>query len=135
MLELVHDLAHTKGVNLILSSHLLPDVEQTCEHVIVMDKGRAVTQGPIADLKQPRGQLFELRVKAPAGQDQFLARLSDAGIECQATDDDMLRVFVPGSQGARELFGIAAAAGVQVRHLRPSVATLEDVFARAVGDG
>ena len=135
MLELVHDLAHTKGVNLILSSHLLPDVEQTCEHVIVMDKGRAVTQGPIADLKQPRGQLFELRVKAPAGQDQFLPRLSDAGIECQATDDDMLRVFVPGSQGARELFGIAAAAGVQVRHLRPSVATLEDVFARAVGDG
>jgi ABC-2 type transport system ATP-binding protein len=135
MLELVDDLAHTKGVNLILSSHLLPDVEQTCEHVVVMDKGRAVTQGPIADLKQPRGQLFELRVKAPTGQDQFLARLRDAGIECQPTDDDMLRVFVPGSQGARELFGIAAAASVQVRHLRPSVATLEDVFARAVGDG
>jgi ABC-2 type transport system ATP-binding protein len=134
MLELVHDLAHAKGVNLILSSHLLPDVEETCRHVIVMDKGRAVTQGPIADLKQPWGQVFELRVKAAGGLDQFLARLSQAGVECQMTDDDMLRVFVPGSSGARELFSLAAAARVQVRHLRPSVATLEDVFARAVGD-
>ena len=39
MLELVRDLAHNKGVNLILSSHLLPDVEYTCDHVVVMDKG------------------------------------------------------------------------------------------------
>ena len=40
MLELIRDLAHNKGVNLILSSHLLPDVEFTCDHVVVMDKGR-----------------------------------------------------------------------------------------------
>ena len=39
MLELIRDLAHNKGVNLILSSHLLPDVEFTCDHVVVMDKG------------------------------------------------------------------------------------------------
>ena len=39
MLELIRDLAHNKGVNLILSSHLLPDVEYTCDHVVVMDKG------------------------------------------------------------------------------------------------
>jgi ABC-2 type transport system ATP-binding protein len=38
MLELFRDLAHNKGVNLILSSHLLPDVEYTCDHVVVMDR-------------------------------------------------------------------------------------------------
>src|SRR5438477_167202 len=65
MLALVHDLAHGKGVNVIVSSHLLPDVEYTCDHVIVLDKGRIATSGPIAALKQPRGQVFELRVKAP----------------------------------------------------------------------
>ena len=43
-------------------------------------------------------------------------------------------LFVPGDGGARQLFSLAAAAGVQVRHLRPSVATLEDVFAHAVGE-
>ncbi len=134
MLELIRDLAHNKGVNVIVSSHLLPDIEFTCDHVVVMDKGRVVTEGPIDDLKQPRGQVFELRVKAPAGPDAFVARLRTAGFECHATEDDVMRVFVPGDGGARDLFALAAAECVQVRHLRPSVPTLEDVFAKAVGD-
>jgi ABC-2 type transport system ATP-binding protein len=135
MLELVRDLAHNKGVNLILSSHLLPDVEYTCDQVVVMDKGRIAAQGPIAALKQPRGRVFELRVKTPSGDlDAFVGRLNAAGLDCHATDEDVMRVFVPGEGGARELFALAAAEHVQVRHLRPSVPTLEDVFAHAVGE-
>jgi len=135
MLELVHDLGHNKGVNLILSSHLLPDVEYACDHVVVLDKGKVAAAGPIAALKQPRGRVFEFRVKPPAGGlDAFLALLTGAGLECHATDEDVMRVFVPGEGGARELFAIAASAGAQVRHLRPSVPTLEDVFAQAIGE-
>lgn len=135
MLELVRDLAHNKGVNLILSSHLLPDVEYTCDYVVVLDKGRVATEGPIAALKQPRGRVFELRVKTPNGNmDAFLARMRAAGLDCHATDEDVMRVFVPGDAGARQLFTLAAAERVQVRHLRPSVPTLEDVFAHAVGE-
>jgi ABC-2 type transport system ATP-binding protein len=133
MLELVRDLSHNKGVNVIVSSHLLPDVEYTCDDVVVMDKGRIATQGPIAALKQPRGQVFELRVKAPEGTEWFVERLRAAGLDCNATDEDVMRVFVPGDAGASELFALAAASQVQVRHLRPSVPTLEDVFAKAVG--
>ena len=135
MLELVRDLAHNKGVNLILSSHLLPDVEYTCDHVVVMDKGRVAAAGPIAGLKQPRGRVYELRVKTPDGElEPFLDRLTQAGLDCHATDEDVMRVFVPGESGAREIFALAAADRVQVRHLRPSVPTLEDVFAKAVGE-
>jgi ABC-2 type transport system ATP-binding protein len=135
MLELVRDLAHNKGVNLILSSHLLPDVEYTCDDVVVMDKGAIVAAGPIAALKQPRGRVYELRVKAPSGDvEPFLQQLRVAGIDCHATDEDVMRVFVPGDGGARALFALAAEQHVQVRHLRPSVPTLEDVFAHAVGE-
>ena len=136
MLELIRDLAHNKGVNLILSSHLLPDVEYTCDHVVVMDKGTIAAAGPIAALKQPRGRLYELRVKM-AGDldlDLFVERLRAAGLECKQTDEDVMRVFVPGEGGARALFALASAERVQVRHLRPSVPTLEDVFAHAVGE-
>jgi ABC-2 type transport system ATP-binding protein len=135
MLELVRDLALNKGVNLILSSHLLPDVEYTCDHVVVLDRGRVAAQGPIAGLKQPRGRVYELRVKVPdrATLDDFTSVLRHEGLECHATDDDAMRVFVPGDGGARVLFQAAARRGVQVRHLRPSVPTLEDVFAQAVG--
>src|SRR5689334_6496407 len=80
MLALVRDLAHGKGVNVIVSSHLLPDVEYTCDHVVVIDKGRIATSGPIAALKQPRGQVFELRVKAPSLQ-VFVERLAAAGLD------------------------------------------------------
>jgi ABC-2 type transport system ATP-binding protein len=135
MLELVRDLAHNKGMHLILSSHLLPDVEYTCDSVVVMDKGAIAAAGPIDALKQPRGRVYELRVKTRDGDiAAFLERLKVAGLDCHATDEDVMRVFVPGDGGARTLFAIASTDGVQVRHLRPSVPTLEDVFAHAVGE-
>jgi ABC-2 type transport system ATP-binding protein len=132
MLALIRDLAHNKGVNLILCSHLLPDVEYCCEHVVVMDKGRIATQGPIEELKGPRGRVFEIRAKD--GHDRLVAACRAAGFECHETDEDVMRVFVPEGLGAREVFALAAHEGLQLRHLRPSLPTLEDVFAKAVGD-
>ncbi len=134
MLTLIRDLAHNKGVNVVVSSHVLPDIEYTCAAVVVMDKGRVVAHGPIDGLKQPRGQVFELRVKSRDGIDAFAAHLRAHGIECHPSEDDAMRVFVPGDGGAARLFGLAAAVEAQVRHLRPSVPTLEDVFAQAVGE-
>lgn len=148
MLALIRDLAHNKRVNLILSSHLLPDVEFTCDHVIVVDKGAIATAGPIRALKGPGGRVYELRVKGD--QAGFIDVLRGEGLDCHDTDEDVIRVFVPeavltesegtvaapagGDPGARRLFQLAARQHLQVRHLRPSVPTLEDVFARAVGE-
>jgi ABC-2 type transport system ATP-binding protein len=134
MLELIRDLAHNKGVNLILSSHLLPDVEYTCDRVVVMDKGTVAAAGPIDALKGPAGRVYELRIKGDSGR--FIQVLRAEGYECHDTEEDVMRVFVPGTavEGARVLFQLAGREGVQVRHLRPSVPTLEDVFARAVGE-
>jgi ABC-2 type transport system ATP-binding protein len=132
MLELIRDLGHEKRVSLILSSHLLPDVEYTCDTVIVMDQGRVAAQGPIKDLKGPSGRVYEVRAKA--GTAELVARLEAAGMACHATDEDVMRVFVPEGATVRDLFAVAAFAGIQLRHVRPSVPTLEDVFARAVGE-
>jgi ABC-2 type transport system ATP-binding protein len=132
MLELIRDLGHNKNVNLILSSHLLPDVEFTCHHVVVMDKGQVAAQGPIDELKGPSGRVFELRVKGDLPS--FIERLREAGLDTHSTDQDVMRVFVPAGNDQRQIFALAARHGVQVRHLRPSVPTLEDVFAKAVGE-
>jgi ABC-2 type transport system ATP-binding protein len=133
MLELVRDLGHNKGVSLILSSHLLPDVEYTCDYVVVMDKGQVATQGPIDELKGPTGRVYELRIKGDLRG--FLDVLAKAGMETHSTDEDVMRVFVPAATGDHNaIFQAAAQFGVQVRHLRPSVPTLEDVFAKAIGE-
>jgi ABC-2 type transport system ATP-binding protein len=99
---------------------------------VVMDKGRVATEGPITELKGPRGHVFEVREKD--GHDRLIAAFTAAGFETHETEEDVMRVFVPEGQGAREVFTVAAREGLQLRHLRPSVPTLEDVFAKAVGE-
>jgi ABC-2 type transport system ATP-binding protein len=132
MLALIRDLAHARGISLVLSSHVLPDVEYVCDHVIVMDQGRIATEGPIAALKGSGGRVYEVRVKGDEAA--FVEALRAVQMECHRTDEDVMRVFVPEGRSGRDLFTIAVQRGVQVRHLRPSLPTLEDVFARAVGE-
>ena len=137
MLELIRDIAHNKGINLILSSHLLPDVEYTCDHVVVLDKGAVATFGPIEELKGPSGRVYEVRVKGDLAA--FVAALHGAGMECRETDEDIMRVFVPGplerlGGDQQHICAVAERVQVQVRHLKTSLPTLEDVFARAIGE-
>jgi hypothetical protein len=104
----------------------------------------AVPGEPVAHA-QAGGRVFELRIKGdlPA----FLDVLRSVGMECHSTDEDVMRVFVPAglalsesrrgestSGDQRAIFELAARHNVQVRHLRPSIPTLEDVFAKAVGE-
>jgi|SRR5579862_4266319 len=137
MLELIRDLAHNKGMSLILSSHLLPDVEYTCDYVVVMDKGAVATAGPIDALKGKAGRVYEVRVKGERAP--FIAALQAAGWECRETDEDVMRVMVAGALGEpgadqQRICAVAMQQHVQVRHVRPSLPTLEDVFAKAIGE-
>ncbi|HUP39022.1 MAG TPA: ABC transporter ATP-binding protein [Vicinamibacterales bacterium] len=132
MLALVRDIAHNKKISLILSSHVMPDVDSVCDSVIVMNRGQVVMQGPIASLKKPAGHIFEVRVKGD--RDAFVERLRSLAYECRETDSDTFRVLMPPGAAADQLFASAIAVGAQVRHLKASVPTLEDVFAEAVGE-
>ena len=133
MLELVRDLAHNKKIHLILSSHLLPDVEYTCDRVVVLDKGRVVAQGPIDTLKgdaapgvraahQGRPPAFAAHARRRGLRVPRDRRGRDAGVRRRR------------ARARATLFALADREKVQVRHLRPSVPTLEDVFAKAVGE-
>lgn len=132
MLALVRDLAHNKQISLILSSHVMPDVESVCDSVVVMDHGTVVMRGPIAALKGPSGRMFEVRIKGDRAR--FVERLQARSFDWREGEGDLLRVVLPPGAGADQLFAAAAGVGAQVRHLKPSLPTLEDVFARAVGE-
>ena len=75
-----------------------------------------------------------MRIKGDEAR--FIEVLKAAGYEVKDTDEDVMRVFVPGAtdDSTKVLFALASREKVQVRHLRPSIPTLEDVFARAVGE-
>jgi ABC-2 type transport system ATP-binding protein len=129
VLELARDLAHNKGMSLLVSSHLLPDVEFVCDYVIVLGGGRLLAEGKIQDLKQVHQQSFEIRLKTD--MQQFARRLTASGCTI-AEREDVLIVRIPDGQSPRMLWEAAADDGEQIRYLRPRRSTLEEVFLEAV---
>jgi ABC-2 type transport system ATP-binding protein len=130
ILALCRDLARAKGMNLLISSHLLPDVEAVCEHVVVLGRGRLLAEGRIADLKRPHDREFELRVRGD--QAAFARLLADRGVRAEPIDDRLL-VALPAGADVATLWETAEASSEQIRTLRPRRSTLEEVFLQAVG--
>jgi ABC-2 type transport system ATP-binding protein len=129
MLELARDLSRNKGMSLLFSSHLLPDVESVCDEVVVLGGGRLLTQGNIQRLKQLHNRCFEVRVKADAPR--FVARAEAEGCTVDVRDDSLI-VRMPEGRSERFLWEVAAWEQLQIRHLRPQRSTLEEVFLKAV---
>jgi ABC-2 type transport system ATP-binding protein len=134
MLALIRDISHGKNVNVVVSSHLLPDIERTCDAVIVMKNGQVVTQGSIAALRQTAGVQVEVELRAfsPA----FVSRLAeDAGARLASRQGSLCRFdfAAPPAVGVGQvLFEAARASGAQIRGFRPAQRSLEDVFLEAV---
>jgi ABC-2 type transport system ATP-binding protein len=129
VLELARDLAHNKGMSLIFSSHLLPDVEAVCDHVVVLGAGRLLAEGRIKDLKQFHAGWFEVRTKA--NPTAFAKRLNTLGCSTEIRED-LVVVQVPDGQSERLLWQAAADEREQIRFLRPRRSTLEEIFLKAV---
>ncbi|MFO0907527.1 MAG: ABC transporter ATP-binding protein [Isosphaeraceae bacterium] len=131
ILELTRDLSHRKGMSLIFSSHLLPDVEAVCDYVLVMGRGRLLAQGSMADLTCVAASEFEIRVKGDLSS--FADRLSDQGLGV-ARHDDRLLVTLPATATTDLLWHVAREAGEQIRLFKPRRNTLEEVFLEAVSE-
>ncbi|MFO0906928.1 MAG: ABC transporter ATP-binding protein [Isosphaeraceae bacterium] len=131
ILELARDLSRRKGLSLLFSSHLLPDVEAVCDHVLVMGRGRLLAQGALAELTRTERPVYEVRVKNDLAE--FAGRL-EAG-HCQVSRrDDRLLVELPAESGTELLWRAADEAGEQIRLLKPLRNTLEEVFLKAVSE-
>lgn len=135
MLDLIRDISYNKGINIILSSHLLPDVEYTCKDVAIIHQGRFVIQGNIEQLKGTNQNLFEVKLKGD--RQAFLTALQKAGCQFWEPENDAseaLRVSIPVPMTSQMLFKIAAENSTQIRHLVAIRHSLEDIFAQALGE-
>jgi len=129
IIELSRDLAHNKGMSLIFSSHLLPDVEAVCDHILVLGAGKLLAEGKIQDLKQLHQQCYEVRLKADPAP--FAHKLTNLGCKA-AMRDDLIIVQLPDGQSPQLIWTLAAEQKQQIRHLRPQRSTLEEIFLTAV---
>lgn len=130
MLNLIEDITKNKGISVILSSHLLPDVEAVCESVLVLFQGRIVADGKIEDLKQLAQRAFEVNIKGD--ESRFREAVQRVGGACTVKETGLLRVTLRDGLGQREIFAAARDSGVQVRRLTQEEMTLQEVFAKAI---
>jgi ABC-2 type transport system ATP-binding protein len=131
ILELIKDISSKKDIQVLISSHILPDIEYTCSYVVILNKGKLAAQGEISKLKEIGFNLFELKVK---GEKQgFLQKLKAMNCKTEEREDGILKVYMPFDRSKQEIFRIAAEEKIQVRHFVKSQSSLEDKFASVVG--
>jgi ABC-2 type transport system ATP-binding protein len=115
------------GGTIVLSSHLLDEVEKTCDHVAIVDGGVVVAQGSIAELRGADGRSVVVEVDQPARARTLLA--AQPSVASVVDDGGLLRVSLTGANGAvSELNRRLVEAGLAVRRLEPQQASLEQRF-------
>ncbi len=133
MLSLVEDLGRNQNKNVLLCSHLLPDVERTCDNVVVLVKGQAILQGSIAELTAAESR--RLRVGTEGNASRLLTALEAASYDVSTDESGALIITLPQSvEDADEICGIAAREQVDLSSIDPVRSTLEEVFLKAVDD-
>ncbi|HEY5194476.1 MAG TPA: ABC transporter ATP-binding protein [Solirubrobacteraceae bacterium] len=126
MRALIRRLAE-EGITVLLSSHQLPEVQELCDRVAIVDRGKVVYEGALADLRRQGGAGYRLRttddaralqvVQAQRGVDRAMA--GPHGIAFQAQEGDVGPLSLALGQ-----------AGIGILALTPELATLEDLFFR-----
>lgn len=134
MLELIKDLAQNKGVNTLVCSHLLPDIERTCEEVIVLLGGKLRASGAVRDLKSIPGQPMDVELRLE--NDQFEEHAAGLGLQVLMREGYRYRLQGPGDvpDTSKRILQAARNSDSQVRFLALAQRSLEDAFLEAVDE-
>lgn len=131
MLALILDIPERTGASVILSTHILPDVEKTCDQVVVMSSGEILYAGELDPLVRPDRNIYEVRAKGNPAQLRQSFELAGCVVQRSGSS---LEVRVPSGKDASFLLSVATKEGHQLRHLAPLVQTLERAFLKTLAD-
>jgi ABC-2 type transport system ATP-binding protein len=131
MLRLLRAIATRHGKSLLLSTHLLGDIDRVCQQVIIVDRGAVLGVGRIEDLCQQRVGRYRLRWSGDA--EGFLAQLKNDGVTItMSTSGDQAQVDVPENWTTRQLFERSVAADITLHEVIPEEEDLQQVYRRLV---
>jgi ABC-2 type transport system ATP-binding protein len=133
MLRLLLCLGRDHGKSILLSTHLLGDVEKVCETVVILHRGRVLAQGGVAELRRRRQDRYHLQIQG--NPEAFLEELRLEGARIlQDNGKGELRVAVPAGWVTRAFFALADNHGVVLRGLQPDDEDLEELFHRVIAE-
>lgn len=130
MLSLIEDVK-ARGISIVLSTHLLPDVERICQSVIMLNQGKLVHSGPLDALQQGEEELLEIQTHLE--DRKFQGLLEEAGFDV-LPGDDRLKIRIPQGRSLDEILALALKEEIQIRHFMPERLTLETAFLRLLDE-
>jgi ABC-2 type transport system ATP-binding protein len=132
ILQLIREIREQNDLYVVISSHLLGDVEEACEEVLILKKGSIAAICNLAEERRSNRRLFEIEIRGD--QDRFSAALEKVGCEYALSPRRRLKVVVPEGMDVRRLYEIAAERDVQIRRLFSKRDSLEEIFLKAMGE-
>jgi ABC-2 type transport system ATP-binding protein len=137
MLHLIRDIRDAGQVRVLLSSHLLRDVEECCEEVLVLKDGQVAVYADLEAERRANRKFLELEVRSPQGGDDasFAAAVEALGCETAPGSRQRIKLVLPEGVEIRDLYKLAAERQVQIRRLDYKRDSLEDIFLKAMEGG
>jgi ABC-2 type transport system ATP-binding protein len=130
MIQLIKEIRATEGMHVIVSSHLLRDVEECCEQVLILKDGMIMAY---LDLEEERkGNRMFLDLETVGLNESFVSGLESLGCECGVFNAGRMKLVLPPQVGIRDLYGEAARHKVQLRKMSYRRDSLEDIFLRSM---
>ena len=129
MLDLINRIHNNLGITVILSSHILGDVERVCDYVVMLDAGRLVVADSIHAL---RAGSTDILVRIDGDEEAFVAQLVARQITAELSGHDIL-VAHDSDEVYDAIRDVAVDLGAALRQLRPRERSLEDVYIQNVG--
>ena len=133
MVKLIREIRDSGHVQLVVSSHLLRDVEECCDEVLILKQGRIAYHCNLQEERRANRKFLHLKVRGDV--EAYLDRISRLGCECAVDGKQMIRLVMPPELEVRALYEAAAEDGVQIRHLDYKKDSLQDIFLKAMEIG
>jgi ABC-2 type transport system ATP-binding protein len=130
MLDLITDIRNRGETYILLSSHLLRDVELVCDEVLILKDGRIAASCDLEAERRANRSFVEVELQAP--HDGFADELTALGCELAVHDGGRFKLVLPDRLGVRDLYALANRLGVGIRHLDLKRDSLQDIFLRAM---
>jgi ABC-2 type transport system ATP-binding protein len=121
------------GITVLVSSHLISEIEQVCDHIVMIRGGRLVHQGPVAELAAGERPDIVIAPEHATDLEQLTKVMAVTGLSAAASADDGTVVVSASQAGAAELNRLAARHGITLRQIVERTHSLEDVFFRLTG--
>ena len=130
MIQLIKGIRKEGSMRMLISSHLLRDIDETCDEVLILNKGRIAAISNIEEERRSHRNFIELEMTGNI--EGFAEKMRSLGCECAFFAGGRVKIVMPDSLQARDLYVTAAETGAQIRRIQQRRDSLEDIFLRAM---